>query len=117
MEKMFVEMKKDEIMRNTAISYALDKKSSFLNEWNSAFIGRIILMLKQSESEIDFKNRIASIKSMRKRQIADSFLKDALNKWESDSKYKVWEKRQEYWLMILTLAKYFHKEKKGEATK
>lgn len=117
MEKMFVEMKKDETMRNTAISYALDKKSSLLNEWNSAFIGRIILMLKQSESEIDFKNRIASIKSMRKRQIADSFLKDALNKWESDSKYKVWAKRQEYWLMILTLAKYFHKEKKGEATK
>ena len=54
---------------------------------------------------------------MRKRQIADSLLKDALNKWESDSKYKVWAKRQEYWLMILTLAKYFHKEKKGEATK
>ena len=110
---MFVMLEKDEKMRNDAISYALNKKSAFLKEWGAAYIGRITLMLKQSSSQSDFSQRIASVKSVTKRNLADSFVKDAANKWESDPQYKTWEKKQEYLLIILTLAKYFHKEHKG----
>ena len=110
---MFTQLEKDEKMRIAAIAYALDKKSSFLKDWGAAFIGRVTLMLKQADSERDFCNRIASIKSMSKRTIADGFLKDASNKWESDPQYKDWNKKQEYLLIILTLAKYFLKERKG----
>ena len=116
-EEMFAQLEKDEKMRNDAISYALDNKSSFLNKWGAAFVGRVILMLKQSDSEADFRNRIKSIKSQSKLQVADNFLKDAANKWESDPKYKVWIKKQEYLLIILTLAKYFLKEHKGGTAK
>ncbi len=112
---MFVMLEKDEKMRNAAISYALDKKNAFLKEWGVAYIGRITLMLKQSNSESDFGRRIASVKSTTKREIADRFIKDAANKWESDPQYKTWKKKQEYLLIILTLAKYFHKEQKGGA--
>ena len=70
-------------------------------------------MLEQSDSEIDFSRRIASIKSDNKRKLADSFIKDAANKWESDPQYKTWEKKCEYLFIILTLAKYFHKGYKG----
>lgn len=114
---MFTQLEKDENMRIAAIAYALDKKSSFLKDWGAAFIGRVTLMLKQADSESDFCKRIASIKSMSKRIIANSFLKDASNKWESDPQYKVWSKKQEYLLTILTLAKYFLKERKGGTAK
>lgn len=114
---MFTQLEKDEKMRIAAITYALDKKSSFLKDWGAAFIGRVTLMLKQADSESDFCKRIASIKSMNKRTIADSFLKDAANKWESDPQYKTWIKKQEYLLIILTFAKYFLKECKGGTAK
>ena len=110
---MFVTLEKDEKMRNAAISYALERKSAFLNNWGAAFIGRVTMMLEQSDSEIDFSRRIASIKSDNKRKLADSFIKDAANKWESDPQYKTWEKKCEYLFIILTLAKYFHKGYKG----
>ncbi len=111
---MFTMLEKDEKMRNDAISYALDRKDAF-QKWGAAYIGRITLMLKQSDSQSDFCRRIASVKSVTKRKLADSFIKDAANKWESDPQYKTWEKKQEYLLIILTLAKYFHKEHKGGA--
>jgi len=117
MKAMFTQLEKDENMRIAAIAYALDKKSSFLKDWGAAFIGRVTLMLKQADSESDFCKRLASIKSMSKRTIADRFLKDASNKWESDPQYKVWVKKQEYLLIILTLAKYFLKERKGGTAK
>ena len=113
---MFVMLEKDEKMRNAAISYALKKKTSFLNNLGAAFIGRITMMLEQSDTESDFGRRIASIKSDSKRKLADSFIKDAANKWESDPQYKTWEKKREYLFIILTLAKYFHKSHKGGAT-
>lgn len=113
---MFVTLEKDEKMRNTAISYALEKKAAFRKNCGAAFIGRVTMMLEQSDSEVDFSRRIGSIKSVNKRSIADSFIKDAANKWESDPQYKTWEKKREYLLIILTLAKYFHKEHKGGAT-
>lgn len=113
---MFVMLEKDEKMRNAAISYALEKKTSFLNNLGAAFIGRITMMLEQSDTESDFGRRIASIKSDSKRKLADSFIKDAANKWESDPQYKTWEKKREYLFIILTLAKYFHKSHKGGAT-
>lgn len=113
---MFVMLEKDEKMRNAAISYALEKKTSFLNNLGAAFIGRITMMLEQSDTESDFGRRIASIKSDSKRKLADSFIKDAANKWESNPQYKTWEKKREYLFIILTLAKYFHKSHKGGAT-
>ncbi len=69
----------------------------------------------RTSSESDFGRRISSVKSVTKREIAERFIKDAANKWENDPQYKVWEKKQEYLLIILTLAKYFHKEQKGGA--
>ena len=114
---MFTQLEKDEKMRIAAITYAFDKKSSFLKDWGAAFIGRVTLMLKQADSESDFCKRIASIKAMSKRTIADSFLKDASNKWESDPQYKTWIKKREYLLIILTLARYFLKERKGGTAK
>lgn len=113
---MFVMLEKDEKMRNAAISYALDKKSTFLNNWGAAFIGRITMMLEQSDTESDFGRRISSIKSDSKRKLTDGFIKDAANKWESDPQYKTWEKKREYLFIILTLAKYFHKGHKEGAT-
>jgi len=113
---MFVMLEKDEKMRNDAISYALKKKTAFLNNWGVAFIGRVTMMLEQSDTETDFRRRIASIKSDSKRKLADGFIKDAANKWESDPQYKTWEKKREYLCIILTLAKYFHKGHKGGAT-
>lgn len=113
--KMFDTLDKDENMRNAAIKYAVNNKEAFLDEkkWGAAFIGRVTLMLKQSDSENNFKARIDSIKTGNKKQAAESFLKDAFNNWESDSEYKTWEKKKEYLYIILTLAKYFHKEHKG----
>lgn len=116
-EEMFVMLEKDENMRNAAISYALEKKETFLTSWGAAFIGRVILMLKQADSESDLNKRIASVKSVNKRTVAESFLKDAAGKWENDPQLRVWDKMQDYLLMILTLAKYFHKERKGGAEK
>lgn len=110
-------IEKDEKMRGTAISYALEKKASFLNDWGASFIGRVILMLKQSDSELDFGKRVASIKTLNKRKTAERFIADAAKSWESDPQYKTWLKKQEYMLMILTLAKYFHREHKGGAAK
>lgn len=110
-KEMFVLLEKDEKMRNTAVSYALSKKQNFLKDWGTAFIGRVTLMLEQSYSKDDFYKRIASIKANSKRTIADKLIKDALKNWESDPEYKVWSKEKEYLLIILTLAKYFHKEK------
>lgn len=113
--KMFDTLNKDENMRNAAIEYAVGKKNSFLdkNKWGAAFIGRVTLMLKQSDSENNFIARINSIKSDNKRKAAKSFLNDAFNKWETDPEYKNWEKKKEYLYIILTLAKYFLKERKG----
>ena len=117
--KMFDTLDKDEKTRNAAIDYALEKKSIFLNKdkWGAAFTGRVTLMLKQSDSESNFKARIDSIKTVSKKKAANDFLKNAFNKWESDPEYKTWEKKKEYLYIILTLAKYFLKEKKGGAAK
>lgn len=111
--KMFDILDKDEKMRNAAIEYAVENKNIFLIKWGAAFIGRVTLMLKQSDSENNFKARISSIKTGNKKQAAEFFLKDAFNSWASDPEYKVWEKKKEYLYIILTLAKYFHKEHKG----
>ncbi len=117
--KMFDTLDKDEKMRNAAIAYALEKKSIFLNKdkWGAAFTGRVTLMLKQSDSESNFRARIESIKTVSKKKAANDFLKNAFNKWESDPEYKTWEKKKEYLYIILTLAKYFLKEIKGGAAK
>ena len=115
--KMFDTLDKDEKMRNAAIAYAIEKKKSFMKEWGAAFTGRVTLMLKQSDSESNFKARIDSIKTVSKKKAANDFLKNAFNKWESDPEYKTWEKKKEYLYIILTLAKYFLKEKKGGAAK
>ncbi|MBQ8012314.1 MAG: hypothetical protein IJ265_12235 [Oscillospiraceae bacterium] len=112
-KRMFEMLQKDEKMRNDAISYALENKKRFEDKWGAAFIGRVTLMLKQADSEPDFENRIKSVKSTSKRALAEKFRKDAENKWESDPQYKTWEKKREYLLIILMLAKYFLKERKG----
>lgn len=112
-KRMFEMLQKDEKMRNDAISYALENKKRFEDKWRAAFIGRVTLMLKQADSELDFENRIKSVKSTSKRALAEKFRKDAENKWESDPQYKTWEKKREYLLIILMLAKYFLKERKG----
>ena len=115
--KMFDILDKDEKMRNAAIEYAVENKDIFLMKWGAAFIGRVTLMLKQSDSENNFKARISSIKTGNKKQAAEFFLKDAFNNWASDPEYKTWEKKKEYLYIILTLAKYFHKEHKGGTAK
>ncbi len=114
---MFDTIEKDEKMRNDAISYAVENKDNFINKWGSSFIGRVTLMLKQSNSELDFNSRIKSIKSDKNRKLAEKLVKDSDNKWEKDPQYKDWSKKQERLLIILTLAKYFLKEEKGEDAK
>lgn len=103
--KMLDGMKFKEEMRSKAIKFVHEKKQKFISEWNPAFIGRITLMTEESTNHIDLKERINSIKSDRKRNLADDLLKHS-----ESNHYKNWNDEKEYLLMILQLAKYIVKQ-------
>ncbi|MCM1168035.1 MAG: RAMP superfamily CRISPR-associated protein [Ruminococcus sp.] len=90
-----------ETVRNEAINYAEENRDT-LTSLTSSFVGRILLMIRQSDSYDDLLARINSVKDKNKRQEAERVVKTA----EKYSGSVIW---REYLENIFLLAKYFNR--------
>lgn len=100
----FESLRKDQKMELCAVQYARDQAYQLTKKpkiWTAAFLGRVTLMVKQSDSQSDLDSRINSIKSKNKHDAADKMLKNA-----NPEHYGTWDYRQQYLLTILTVLKY-----------
>ena len=97
----FDQLNKDEDMRAAAVEYAAKQAFHLEKTWNAAFLGRVTLMVKQSDSKSDLDKRIESIKSKPKREAARKMLDNA-----NPEHYGTWDRRQQYLLTILSVLKY-----------
>ncbi len=105
---MLDQLESQEEMRLKAVEFARSYRRTFVDKWNPAFIGRVTLMTEESSDRINLDNRIRSIKSRNKQNLAEDLLKHS-----ECSHYKIWNEQKEYILLILQLARYMVKQGKG----
>lgn len=96
-----------EDMRIHALNYA-EKSKHLIRKLNSSAIGRLTLMLEESDGYNNFMKRINSIKTKTTRETAEQIIKNS----ESNHEYKAlnWSGQKEFLNIILTLAKYYKKQ-------
>ncbi len=92
----------DENRISAAIKYAAEKYNMYKSDFNASFVGRLLLMVKQAADEADLDNRIASIKTDKKRKAAQSFKAGISEEYRSDV--------FEFMRIALTVIKYKNKE-------
>lgn len=91
-----------EKLRISALDFAGEKFDSIKNTFNPAFVGRLLLMVRQAEDESDLNGRVASVKDEKKREQAQSFIKEAKELYGGE-----W---REFMKLALTVIKYKMKE-------
>ena len=92
----------DDTRLSAAIRYAGEKYNTYRSDFNASFVGRLLLMVKQSADEADLDARIASIKTDKKRKAAQSFKAGISEEYRSDV--------LEFMRIALTVIKYKNKE-------
>ncbi len=108
-----------ESLRRKTITFAESHRSELCaSPFVSSFVGRIALMVRESSSEQEFKNRLASIKDDKKREavqrLFDGLKKHLPPKESRQSQSLSWTELRECLDMLFRLAKYYLKQKSGE---
>ena len=89
------------------------KDKEFRDIFTPSFIGRMSLMVRESQSKADLTSRIKTIKNSKKQDVA----RDIVNKVEQSLPGNVsWPLERECLDLVLDLAKYFSKQTKGNAS-
>ncbi|MGN0605988.1 MAG: RAMP superfamily CRISPR-associated protein [Oscillospiraceae bacterium] len=106
-DKMLEKNNEWEDMRIRALNYA-ESKIKEIKKLNASAIGRLTLMLNESNDYYDFIKRIESIKTESTQKNALNIIKNSES--EHELKNLGWAGQKEYLNIILTIAKYYKKQ-------
>ncbi|MBR3314561.1 MAG: hypothetical protein IKG18_10525 [Atopobiaceae bacterium] len=105
-----------ESLRSTTIDFAEDHRNKLCTSpYNASFVGRVALMARESTSESEFNERLASIKDEDKCKAVTNLCAGLRKVLLTQSVQSLtWDQHRECLGMLFRLAKYYLKQKAGK---